>query len=127
MRLRTGNTDRLQSVFFIKRIREAGAVRRRPVDSLIGELLGLRFGERRTAGRRIAKARTVRGIAGRAVSETTTGAASGKRDGTCSFTQASSLAASGAIPGEAGKTFGSAAGSLSMTVSRVSIVVPCFA
>ena len=54
-------------------------------------------------------------------------AASGKRDGTCSFTQASSLAASGAIPGEAGKTFGSAAGSLSMTVSRVSIVVPCFA
>ena len=51
MRLRAGNTDRLQSVFFIKRIREAGAVRGRPVDSLIGELHGLRFGERRTAGR----------------------------------------------------------------------------
>jgi len=56
-----------------------------------------------------------------------TGAASGKRAGTCSFTQASSLAASGAIPGVAGSTSGSAAGSLSMTESRVSIIVPCVA
>src|ERR1700722_2694205 len=51
MRLRTGDPDRLQSVFFIKRIREAGAVRQRPVVSLKGELHGLRFGRRRTAGR----------------------------------------------------------------------------
>ena len=51
MRLRTGNPDRLQSVFFIKRLGEAGAVRGRPVDSLIGELHGLRFKDCGTAGR----------------------------------------------------------------------------
>lgn len=43
------------------------------------------------------------------------------------MTQPSSVAASGAIPGEAGKPVGSMAGNLSITVSRVSMVVPCLA
>jgi hypothetical protein len=38
MRLRAGNTDRLQSVSFIKRIRETDALGRRPLDGLIGKL-----------------------------------------------------------------------------------------
>ena len=37
MRLRAGNTDRLQSVFFIERLGDAAALGRRPVDGLIGE------------------------------------------------------------------------------------------
>jgi hypothetical protein len=65
-------------------------------------------------------------MAGRAA-VTATDAATGKRGGTCSITQASKVAASGATPGESGNTPGSAAGCLSMTSSRVSMVVPCFA
>ncbi len=98
MRLRAGNTDRLQSVFFIKRIREAGALRRRPVDSLIGELHGLRFGERRD--RRTAK-RSARDSRERSAALREDGGRRGergeaRRGGTCSLTQASSVAASGA-------------------------------
>ena len=59
MGLRAGNTDRLQSVFFIERIREAGALPRRPVHGLVGEFDALRFGDRggsqtRCRARRIA-------------------------------------------------------------------------
>jgi hypothetical protein len=58
---------------------------------------------------------------------TATDTESGSRGGTCSRTQASSVAASGAMPGEAGNMRGSMACRLSMTSNRVSIVVPCFA
>ena len=44
MGLRTGNTDRLQSVYFIKRIREADTLGRRPLDGLIGQLDALGLG-----------------------------------------------------------------------------------
>ena len=37
MRLRTGNTDRLKGVSFIKRIGDAAALGRLPVDGLVGE------------------------------------------------------------------------------------------
>ena len=37
MRVRSGNTDRLQSIFLIKRIGQSGAFRRRPLDRLVGE------------------------------------------------------------------------------------------
>ena len=49
----------------------------------------------------------------------------GNLGGTVSKTHRSSVAASGAIPGDDGNTVASAAGRLSITVSRVSIVVPC--
>ena len=48
-----------------------------------------------------------------------------RREGTWAPIQPSKVATSGATPAEVGKTAGSSAGSLSMTVSRVSIVVPC--
>jgi hypothetical protein len=51
--------------------------------------------------------------------------AMGSLGGTDAWTQRSSVAASGAMPGEAGNTVASPAGRLSITVSRVSIVVPC--
>ena len=38
MRLRSGNTDRLKAVSFIKRLGDAPVFGRRPVDSLVGEL-----------------------------------------------------------------------------------------
>ena len=37
MRLRTGNTDRLKGVTFIKRLGDAAALGRLPVDGLVGE------------------------------------------------------------------------------------------
>jgi hypothetical protein len=52
-------------------------------------------------------------------------AVTGRLGGTDAWTQQSSVAASDAVPGEAGNAAGSAAGRLSITVSRVSIVVPC--
>ena len=66
------------------------------------------------------RAVTLAAVAPEALAELT-----GSRGGTLAITQASSVAASGAMPGERGNTAGSAAGRLSMTVRRVSIVVPC--
>ena len=46
------------------------------------------------------------------------------RDGTSVSTHSSRVFTSGAMPGESGNATGSAAGTLSMTVRRVSVVVP---
>ena len=105
MRLRAGNTDRLQSVFFIERIREARALRRRPVDGLVGELDRLRFGERRIGGRRASRRRApFAGWPARGIGDGED-AASGKRGGTCSLDPGEQAwPTSGAMPGESGKT-----------------------
>ncbi len=52
------------------------------------------------------------------------GATKAARGGTWRITQSSKVAVSPAIPGEAGNAVGSSAGTRSMTVSRVSVVVP---
>ena len=61
----------------------------------------------------------------RTASRTRLTPSTGKRAGTCCRTQASSVAASGAMPDDTGNDSGSGAGSRSMTVRRVSTVVPC--
>src|SRR5450755_3932102 len=63
----------------------------------------------------------------RAFGEEATAIAIGNRDGTYSVTQLSSVATSDATPGEGGNAVGSSAGNRSITVSRVSMVVPCSA
>ena len=50
--------------------------------------------------------------------------ATAARAGTRRVTQSNSTAVSAAVPGEAGKIVGSSAGMRSMTLRRVSIVVP---
>ena len=100
MRLRAGNTDRLQSVFFIKRIREAHALR----------AASSRWSRRRAPPRPVRGAPERRTDALRrrapcagwpgAHAVTAMDASIGKRGGTCSITQASKVAASGATPGE---------------------------
>ncbi len=50
--LRAGNTDRLQSVSFVKRFGDVTALDRHPVDGLIGQLNRLRFGRRGRDGAR---------------------------------------------------------------------------
>src|SRR6266700_2635167 len=64
---------------------------------------------------------------GRAFGEEATAIAIGNRDGTYSATQPSSVATSGATPGGDGNSVASSAGNRSITISRVSIVVPCLA
>src|SRR5450631_2139758 len=64
---------------------------------------------------------------GRAFGEEATAVAIGNRDGTYSVTQPSSVATSGARPGGDGNALGSSAGNRSITVRRVSMVVPCLA
>jgi hypothetical protein len=49
----------------------------------------------------------------------------GPRGGTCASTHLSKVAVSEAVPALGTKVVGSEAGSLSITVNRVSIVVPC--
>jgi hypothetical protein len=51
----------------------------------------------------------------------------GPRGGTCCITQPSKVGKSGAMPGEAGNDATSLGGNRSMTVRRVSILVPCLA
>ena len=106
MGLRAGNTDRLQSVFFIKRIGDAAALDRLPIDRLIGEFdrfaLRASWPGRKKDVRR--KRRTVRLTAGRAGVGAAMAAASGSRGGIVAMTQPSSVAASGAMPGDAGNT-----------------------
>ena len=48
MRLRSGNADRLKSVVLIERLGDPAALRRRPVDGLIGEFDGRGFDDRRS-------------------------------------------------------------------------------
>src|SRR5450631_4160977 len=64
---------------------------------------------------------------GRAFGEEATAIAIGNRDGTYSATQPSSVATSDATPGGDGNGVGSSAGNRSITVRRVSMVVPCLA
>src|SRR5258707_8704423 len=66
-------------------------------------------------------------MAGRVIDGAATAIAIGNRDGTYSATQPSSVATSGATPGGDGNAVGSSAGSRSITVRRVSMVVPCLA
>ena len=47
MRMRSGNTDRLQSISFIKRIGESDAFRRSPFDRLVGEFYAFWCRDRR--------------------------------------------------------------------------------
>ena len=51
----------------------------------------------------------------------------GPRGGTCCITQPSKVGRSGAMPGEAGNDATSSAGTRSITVRRVSMLVPCLA
>ena len=64
---------------------------------------------------------------GRAIDGAATAVAIGRRAGTYSVTQPSSVATSGATPRGDGNVVASSAGNRSMTVSRVSMVVPCLA
>src|SRR5713226_9750653 len=73
---------------------------------------------------RMTRALTVRGMAGRPIGGAATGVAIGNRAGTHSVTQPSSVATSGATPGGSGNTVASSAGNRSITVRRVSMVVP---
>ena len=66
-------------------------------------------------------------MAGRAIGEAATAVAIGNRAGTYSVTQPSSVATSGATPRGDGNVVASSAGNRSITVSRVSMVVPCLA
>ena len=130
MRLSAGNADAICSrVFFIDGIGQARALRRRPVERLIGQFDALRFGRagRATGGTRGACDVAANGARRRAEPRRRRTGSTGERGGTCSAIQPSSVATSGAMPGEAGNAAGSSAGSLSMTVSRVSNVVPCLA
>ena len=106
MGLRAGNTDRLQSVFFIKRIGDAAALDRLPIDRLIGEFdrLGASGVLAGTEEGRATEGRTARLTAGRAGVGAAMAAASGSRGGIAAVTQPSSVAASGAMPGDAGNT-----------------------
>ena len=64
---------------------------------------------------------------GRAIGEAATAIAIGNRAGTYSVTHPSSVATSGATPRGDGNVVASSAGNRSITVSRVSMVVPCLA
>ena len=128
MRLRAGNTDRLQSVFFIERIGEAPALGRRPVDGLVGELDRLRFGSA-GCGRTRRRARVGADRARRRPGDGT-GDGDGGRDRQARrhVLRSPSRAAwrrRAPCPARPGTRVGSSAGTRSMTVSRVSIVVPC--
>ena len=130
MRRRSGNTDRLKSVSFIERLGDPSALRRRPVHGLIGEFDGGGFNDRRSgpawrssrwaadlwppSAPRLARSRVLR-------SEP---ACTAVRAGTSLVTQSSRMAVSFAVPGEAGNAVGSSAGMRSMTVRRVSALVP---
>ena len=126
MRLRSGNADRLQDIALIERLGDAGALCRRPIAGLVSELGGL-VGNRRDAVQawrrrdRPLVLRTRRRGCGCARPENPRRTA---RGGTSRITQSSRVAASGAMPGEAGNAAGSSAGTRSITVSRVSTVVP---
>ena len=75
----------------------------------------------------MAQARTVLGMTGRGIATLATVDPIGDRGGTCCITQPSNVATSGAMPGDSGNTVASSAGSLSITVRRVSMLVPCLA
>ena len=64
---------------------------------------------------------------GRVIDGAATAVAIGNRAGTYSLTQRSSVATSGATPRGDGNVVASSAGNRSITVSRVSMVVPCLA
>ena len=130
VRLRARNADRLERVAFVERLADEDAHGRRPVAGLIGELRrrirqrgpadarpGVRDGRVRIpafAGTRGA------GAAARFTGEVATGG----RAGTCRITQSSSVAASGAMPSAGGNAAGFSAGTRSITVRRVSVLVP---
>ena len=79
-------------------------------------------------GGRIAEARDGPGMRRtRRSAERVPAVAIGNRGGTCSLTQPSSVATSGATPRGAGNDVASSAGDRSITVSRVSMLVPCLA
>ena len=134
---RAGNADRLQLVFVIERGREVPGSGR-PVDGFIRQLNGGRSGDadwRRgdadsaletpigAPGMQVLDAARWGATAIREVM-TPGRSASGSLGGMCATTRASSEAASGARPDDATKALGSSAGTLSITVRRVSTVVP---
>ena len=101
MRLTAGNTDRLQSVFFIKRIGDGGRLQRAPIRRSHRRVRSppARDAESGSGGRACQRKRaTVRGMAGRAIGERHALLATGSRGGTCFMTQPSSVATSGATP-----------------------------
>ena len=88
MRLGAGNTDRLQAVFFIERIGDAAAFRRRPVDGLVGEFdaSGSLAGARRCRTRRMAVGRApFAECADAGWRDRRQASAIGSRGGTCSL------------------------------------------
>ena len=127
MRPRVGNPDRLQRIALVEARGEPCDRGGRPVAGLVGELDEIRHrrrafdeGELRRGGFRPDAARTGNTAGeGRGVAPAT-----GARGGTRRETRSSSSAASAAMPGEGGKARGSSAGTRSITVSRVSMVVP---
>ncbi len=76
-----------------------------------------------TGFRAFASGRGATVIAG-ILAEVVWSAAMARRVGTSRTTQSRSVAVSGAMPGDAGNTAGSSAGTRSMTVRRVSALVP---
>ena len=130
MRLRAGNTDRLQSVFFIKRLGDAAALDRRPVDGLIGEFDRLRLGRRgRDGGRARRNARRPCGGGTNRGAGVTIGVASGSLGGTEFRDPAKQASRHRArIPGRRRKHASDRRrADWSITVRRVSMVVPCLA
>ena len=105
-------------------------VRRRPVDSLVGELDGGGVDSHCRGHAGNVSLRSGRAATGRRAIDVLAPAATGGnftagRAGTSVVTQSSSVATSVAMPGDAGNAVGSSAGTRSMTVRRVSTVVPC--
>src|SRR5450631_1852486 len=66
-------------------------------------------------------------MAGRTIDGAATALAIGSRAGTYSVIQVNSVATSGATPGDSGNSVEFSAGNRSITVRRVSMVVPCLA
>ena len=127
MRLRSGNTDRLKRVAFIERVGDAAALGRRPVDRSRRRVRCRWFDggagtEWPRRGERTARVRaSARNVRRR---EQCRCAATGGRGGTCASPSRAAWRHRPPCPAKPGKRSGSSAGTRSMTVRRVSIVVP---
>ena len=127
MRPSVRNPNRLEDIALVDRVRQRSAVDRLPIDGLVFEFDRRRLSDARGRGGRAWRSRTLRNGRGSAKSAGPgiDVGATGARAGTSLSTHSSRVATSGAVARGAGNLDGSSAGTLSITVSRVSIVVPC--
>ena len=130
MRHRARNADRLQRIALIQRLGDAAGLRGSPVDRLVGEFDAAgrnRRGGRKgsspdeTGTRRGRRPRRASGLGPRIPRTAPQRQAAAEPAGSPS---PAAWQQSGAMPIEAGNSFGSSAGTRSMTVRRVSVVVP---